>query len=73
MDLPMPVPIEMLRELSVNETIRRWPATVAVFNEFGIDACCGGAVANGDAAARDGAQPARVLAALVQAIGGDAA
>jgi iron-sulfur cluster repair protein YtfE (RIC family) len=29
--------------LTVNEAIRRYPATVAVFNAFGIDACCGGA------------------------------
>ena len=28
---------------SVNETLLRHPNTVAVFNAFGVDACCGGA------------------------------
>ena len=28
--------------LPVNEGISQFPATVAVFNRFGIDACCGG-------------------------------
>ncbi len=69
----MPIQVEVLRDLSVNETIRRWPATVAVFNEFGIDACCGGGACNRDAAARDGAEPARMLAALLQAIRTEAA
>jgi hypothetical protein len=26
---------------TVNEVVRRHPATVAVFNAFGLDACCG--------------------------------
>lgn len=50
--------------LTVNEAIRRFPATVAVFNDFGIDACCGGAASLAEAAARDGADPEALLAAL---------
>jgi regulator of cell morphogenesis and NO signaling len=53
-------------ELTVNEAIRRFPATVAVFNDFGIDACCGGAASLARAAARDGADP-RALRAAVRA------
>lgn len=52
---------------SVNETIRRHPATVAVFNDFGIDACCGGAATLRDAAMRDGADPEQLLAAVNRA------
>lgn len=59
-------------QMSVNETIRRFPATVEVFNRYGIDACCGGAAPVAEAAVRDGADPAVVEAELVQVIGGAA-
>ncbi len=55
-------------DLTVNEAVRRWPATVAVFNRFGIDACCGGAAPIREAAVRDGAPPDEVLRALVEVI-----
>ena len=51
-------------DMSVNDTLRRFPATVAVFNAFCIDACCGGAARLDQAAERDGADPARLLEAL---------
>ncbi|HEX7117941.1 MAG TPA: DUF542 domain-containing protein [Longimicrobiales bacterium] len=50
--------------MTVNEVIREFPDTVAVFNEFGIDACCGGAAPIVEAARRDGADPAALLSAL---------
>jgi regulator of cell morphogenesis and NO signaling len=53
-----------LDELTVNEAIRRFPATVEVFNRHGIDACCGGAALIGEAATRDGADAAVVMAEL---------
>lgn len=65
----MSVDASALERTSVNEVIRRHPATVEVFNRFGIDACCGGAEAVGDAARRDGADPVAVVAALVDVIG----
>ncbi|HET9983786.1 MAG TPA: DUF542 domain-containing protein [Longimicrobiales bacterium] len=55
-------------ELTVNEVIRQWPATVAVFNLFGIDACCGGAVPVREAARRDGADPDELLDELGRAV-----
>jgi iron-sulfur cluster repair protein YtfE (RIC family) len=48
----------------VNDVIQSHPGTTNVFNEFGIDACCGGAVSIHDAALRDGADPAALLSAL---------
>lgn len=57
-----PDPIQA--DLTVNEAIRRYPATVAVFNDFGIDACCGGAVRLVEAAVRDGADPVALLEAV---------
>ena len=62
--------LEIPADLTVNEAIRRWPATVAVFNHFGIDACCGGAAPVREAALRDGADPDQVAAALLDAIRG---
>ncbi len=50
--------------MTVNEAIRRFPGTVAVFNAFGVDACCGGAASIEEAARRDGADVAELLAAL---------
>lgn len=37
--------------LSVNETLRRWPAAVMALNAFGVDTCCGGAASLAQAAA----------------------
>ncbi len=54
----------------VNDVIQSHPATTNVFNEFGIDACCGGAVSIHDAALRDGADPAALLNALDAVIAG---
>lgn len=54
----------------VNDVIQSHPATTNVFNEFGIDACCGGAVSIRDAALRDGVDSAVLLDALNGAIAG---
>ncbi len=54
---------------TVNETLRRYPETTAVFNQFGIDACCGGAASISDSAIRDGADPRALLNALNLAVG----
>ena len=50
---------------TVNEILVQHPATVAVFNTFGIDACCGGDATIEHAAQRDGAD----LDALTVALG----
>lgn len=58
--------------LTVNDAVARYPRTVAVFNEFGIDACCGGAATIEEAARRDGADPDALVAAVHRVIEGDA-
>ena len=54
--------------LPVNEVISRFPATVAVFNRFGIDACCGGWASLDEAAQRDGVDREALIEALRAAI-----
>jgi iron-sulfur cluster repair protein YtfE (RIC family) len=52
----------------VDELTARYPDTIAVFNRFGIDSCCGGGVPIADAARRDGADFDALLAALRAAV-----
>lgn len=56
--------------LSINDVLLAHPATIAVFNAFGVDACCGGAQTVRDAASQDGIDLAQLLAALEGAAGG---
>ena len=56
------------RSLSVNEIIARFPQTIAVLNQFGIDTCCGGANSLDDAARLDGADADALFAALTAAV-----
>ncbi len=49
---------------TVNKVVALYPATVAVFNRFGVDSCCGGGLALSEAAQRDGLS----LDALMQAL-----
>jgi regulator of cell morphogenesis and NO signaling len=48
----------------VNDVLRHHPTTARVFNDFGIDACCGGARTLIDAAREDGADCCALLGAL---------
>lgn len=52
---------------SVNDVISRFPATIPVFNKFGLDTCCGGGAPIADAARRDGADLGALLAELRKA------
>jgi iron-sulfur cluster repair protein YtfE (RIC family) len=52
---------------SVNTTIQRFPSTVAVFNEHGVDACCGGAATLREAALEAGVPLDQLLDALESA------
>ncbi|MFL5384113.1 MAG: DUF542 domain-containing protein [Longimicrobiaceae bacterium] len=53
-----------VEEMTVNETIQRFPRTAAVFNAHGIDSCCGGALPVAQAAARHGIPLPELLKAL---------
>ena len=53
---------------TVNEIVAQYPDSISVFNQFGIDSCCGGGVPLADAAHRDGANVDELFAALQEVI-----
>ena len=52
------------RDATVNEILRAYPATISIFNEFGIDSCCGGDLPLTVATERDGVDLELLLARL---------
>ena len=60
----MPVKLEFDPALTINEIVALHPETIAVFNRFGLDTCCGGGVGVEEAARRDGIDANEVVAAL---------
>jgi regulator of cell morphogenesis and NO signaling len=55
---------DAVEEMTVNGTIQRFPESVAVFKELGIDTCCGGAATLAEAAVRKGIPLPELLKAL---------
>lgn len=53
---------------TVNDIIVRHPSTVAVFNRFGLDTCCGSGVTVEEAAHREGVDAEALCAALHEAV-----
>ena len=50
--------------MTVNHGIGMYPRSVSVFNELGIDACCGGDASLAEAASRDGVDLVTLMARL---------
>ena len=67
-----PRPARIDPDASVNEVLCAHPEAAAVFNAFGVDACCGGAAALADAAREAGLEPTVLLEALEGAVSGAA-
>jgi iron-sulfur cluster repair protein YtfE (RIC family) len=55
--------------MSVNEVVRRFPATIPVFATSGIDTCCGGSLPVEEAARRHGIELGVLLSTLDTAAG----
>jgi iron-sulfur cluster repair protein YtfE (RIC family) len=53
--------------LSINEIIRRIPASVAVLNAYGIDTCCGGEISLAESSKEIGVAPENILRAITAA------
>ena len=54
--------------LTINEIVAAYPESIAVFNRFGLDTCCGGGVRVEEAARRDGINVSDVIAALNESL-----
>ena len=59
--------------LTINQIVLAHPRTVAVFNRFGMDICCGGGVGLDVAAARDGVDAQALREALGEVLGSEVA
>jgi len=55
--------------MSINDVIKSYPATLPVFNTFGIDSCCGGARTLARAARESGVDLEAMVKALNEAAG----
>ena len=50
--------------MTLDEITNRFPDTIKVFNEFGMDICCGGGLSLAEAAERDGVELESIEQAL---------
>jgi iron-sulfur cluster repair protein YtfE (RIC family) len=57
-----------VEDSSVDTVMARHPATMEVFNAFGVDTCCGAHSSVREAAVRDGVDEAVLVTALRRAI-----
>ena len=62
---------DLTLDISVHEAVRRFPPTMKVFNELGIDTCCGGGMRIRDAAKNEGLNPDEVLERARQVLATD--
>ena len=56
------------KEMTVNEVLKLYPATISIFNKFNIDACCGGNRSLEQAAREDGANIEELIEQLNRSI-----
>lgn len=55
-------------EMTVNEAVQLWPGLFDLFNDYGMDTCCGGESPIRDSATREGLDPDEVVAAVLRLI-----
>jgi len=56
------------REMIINDVLKRYPKTIAIFNRFNVDACCGGGASIEATAREDGVDPDELIRALNKAV-----
>ncbi len=60
--------IKISKHMTVNDAIKNYPSTIAVFSRFNIDSCCGGASSIEEAAKRDGADADELMQVLEETV-----
>lgn len=61
---------KITREMIINDVIKKYPQTIAVFNTYRVDSCCGGGQSIEKTATVDGVDVEALLTALNQAVYG---
>ncbi|MDI6784152.1 MAG: DUF542 domain-containing protein [bacterium] len=59
---------KITKEMIINEVIKQYPQTIAIFNQFKVDSCCGGGQSIAKTATADGVDIAALLTALNAAV-----
>ena len=60
--------MEITKDRIINDVIKKYPPSIAVFNEFRVDSCCGGGQSIEKTAAADGVDVNALLQALNEAV-----
>jgi regulator of cell morphogenesis and NO signaling len=60
--------MEITRDRIINDVIKEYPQSIAVFNEFRVDSCCGGGQSIEKTATADGLDVEALLQALNEAV-----
>jgi regulator of cell morphogenesis and NO signaling len=63
----MPIDSPIQPDMTINETIARFPTTARVFNRYGIDTCCGGGSTIAEGARLERHDPRELIEALRRA------
>jgi regulator of cell morphogenesis and NO signaling len=58
------------RDMVINDVIKKYPQTIAIFNRFRVDSCCGGGVSIEKTATRDGVDVDALITALNDEVAG---
>ena len=57
----------VISDMVINDVIKKYPQTIAVFNQFRVDSCCGGGQSIEKTATRDGVDVESLMQALNEA------
>ncbi len=60
--------MEVTEDMTINDVIKKYPQSIAVFNEFRVDSCCGGGQSIKSTATADGVDVEALLQALNEAV-----
>ena len=60
--------MEITRDRKINDVIKEYPQSIAIFNEFRVDSCCGGGQSIEKTAMADGIDIEVLLQALNEAV-----
>lgn len=57
------------KDMIINDVIQKYPKTIGIFKDFGVDSCCGGGFSIEKTAAMSGGDLENLLEKLNKAVG----